>query len=297
MQKRVTKLVQKARERATAFRVMIRKKPILLVPICAVITLLLFALFECGRAWAYLNSAETYSDSASMQSLQTKVDKLSRSVEIIPSAYYCDVSTENLIANFNEAYSALGPGDNAPEAIVATIKDELKLLTPPPAYSSYVDFLPRPKQARWQSVQMSQAAEKLQELTDQDIRSTYCLALQQALSRVYFMQDLQSPEGVAALLPGQIENFQTNVAQAIDLLTATAYPPQFEAEHIASIKNLQMVAVHLRADNNNYMQFARQIELDLKELQQVVVGLKNKSVDLQGRVTEIALQTQLLANN
>lgn len=297
MQKQVTKLVQKVRELARAFRSVIRKKPILLVPICAVLTLLLFALVECGRAWVYLNSAETYRNSVSMQSLQTKVDKLNRAVEIIPSAYYCDISTVNLIANFNEAYSTLGPGDNAPEAVVATITDDLELLTPPPAYSSYVDFLPRPKQARVQSEQMSQAAAKLQELTKEDVRSTYCLALQQALSRVYFMQDLQSPEGVAALLPGQIENFQTNVSQAVDLLTATVYPSQFEAEHIASIKNLQMVSTHLRADDNNYTQFARQIELDLKELLQVFVGLKNESVDLQDRVTKIALQTQLLADN
>lgn len=269
-------------------------RPKLAIPIFAVATIIIFGIFECGRAWFYLRSINDYRASSSMQMLQQTIDKLARSVESNAPSYYCAITEKNLIAEDNQAYNSLGEGDNAPERLVVKIREQLDKVDPAPAYSSLLEFLPLAKKARKSSVDMHDAIVAINKMVQDDTRSKYCLELRDALSRVYFIADLQTPEGVSALQPGQVENFQVSVSQARDLFLTMRFPEGFSEKHTSFIKILNEVAVSLRQNDNDYVAFSRRLEMEKTELDTLLESIKNMTTDLQGKPKLMLLQVHLL---
>jgi hypothetical protein len=257
-------------------------------------TLILLSSFEYGRAWFYLRSVKDYRDSAQMQMLKESVDKLNRAVEKTTPSYFCNITEENLLTEADSLRENFKIDENTPEKLVARIRDQMTIVGHPPKYSTLTTFLGLPKKAQKESTQMENAIARLKELTVDDIRSVYCLEINDALSRVYFIKDIQTPEGVSALLPGQVEDFQARVGKARELYLTMRFPEPFSEQHTKFIEVLNEIAVSLRQNDNNYVEFARRLESEKLQVDALLESVRLKTTDLQLRPIQIALQAQLL---
>ncbi len=271
-----------------------KRKPKAIIPVVALLSLLIFAGIECIRANAYLNSVETYKNSVEILNAKDTVEKLETSVKLSSKAYFCDISHSNLLPAFNEAYADFFSENNHPEALMPRLNTQLQTAGAPPSFSSLMNFLPKPRKAEKTSLDIKTAYLELTKLSKDNAINNYCINLETALVRTYFLQELKKPEGVSALLPGQIENFQTNVSQSQDLVKNMTFPTQFEQEHLKVLEFLNKVALDLDKDDNNYKQFARDIEADLKILDEALGGIRAKTADLQKVSDDIALQLSIL---
>jgi hypothetical protein len=287
------KLVKQKLHKITEFY---QKKPKLLIPTIAVVTLLSFSIFECARAYYFEKEAEAYKTSVEVQNLQQTVTLLNEST-VVPSAAYCDLSFEGLLADFNDAYEPIIEESRRPENLHKKLQEQAAQISPPPSYRSLAEFLPRPKNASELSDNLQEAVESLAVLAKLDARSEYCLQLSQVLARTYFLSDIKKPEGVGALFVGQVENFQINVGQAQEMMKKLKYPTDFEAEHVKIFEILNSVAINLRKDENKYTAFARNIEQDVNQLEATLSSIRDKSADLQKRPQEITLQAGSLKVN
>lgn len=269
-----------------------QRRPNLLIPLVAVSAILLFTAVEYGRAWAYRQSVAEYKQSATVLSLKTTVDKLQRETEKQPAAYYCDLSADDLLALFNQAYEPAG--SDSIDSIVQQLHAEVSG-TKPPAFSSALNVFPGIVGARRISEEVSRAVSGIRKLTESDVRTTYCMELQQVLAQVYFLPNLSAPEGVSALLPGQQENFQVNVRQAQEQFASIrTIPKSFADEHARLGELLESVASNLRANRNDYDGFSRALQQNAIKLQDIVDDIGSKAKDLRQRPQEIALQASIL---
>ena len=253
-----------------------RKRPKLIIPTVAVGGFLLFSLFECVRARLYLANIEAYTHSTSVLNLVGAAENLLHADDKQSGSLFCQFSLSEISDNTDIAY----------EAYQRAIAEVSK----PPVYSSIMRFLPKPKKARQTSVEFAGAYTRLQQLAETDIRSKYCAELSDALRNLDFMTDLQKPESVSALLPGQLENYQIQVAKAREVLQGMSFPSDFSSEHADLFRTIDQVGVHLRGDDNKYTTFARVIEGGLDSITEILVRIQEKSLDLQLRPVEISLQ-------
>lgn len=271
-----------------------KRRPKAIIPVVAILSVIIFAGAECVRANLYLSSIESYKNSVEILNAKDTVEKLQVSVELSSKAYFCDISHSNLLPVFNEAYADFFSENNHPQALVPRLNSQLISAGAPPTFSSLMNFLPKPESAEKISQELNTSYLNLIELSKENALNDYCVNLETALVRTYFLQDLKKPEGVSALLPGQIENFQTNVSQSQDFIKAMTYPTQFEQEHLKVLEFLNKVAVDLKKDDNNYKQFARGIEDDLKILDEALTSLRSKTTELQKVPDDIAIQLSIL---
>lgn len=271
-----------------------KRRPKAIIPVVAILSLLIFAGVECIRANAYLNSVDSYKNSVEILNAKDTVEKLQTSVELSSKAYFCDISHNDLLPAFNEAYADFFSENNHPEVLIPKLNSQLQTVGPPPSFSSLMNFLPKPRKAEQTSREIKTAYIELIELTKNNEINKYCINLETALVRTYFLQDLKKPEGVSALLPGQIDNFQTNVAQSQELIKSMTFPTEFEQEHLKVLEFLNKVAGDLNKDDNNYKQFARDIEADLLILDEALASIREKTIELQKVPDDIALQASIL---
>ncbi len=138
------------------------------------------------------------------------------------------------------------------------------------------------------------STDQISSLVQQDARSAYYLELDSALTNIIFIQDLQKPEGVSALLPGQIENYQTNTAQSKEVLLTMKFPTEFEQDHIKLLEILNKIEVDLRGNDNNYKQFSRAVESDVNEIDTVLASIRLKTIELQEVPQQIDIATSVL---
>lgn len=256
------------------------KHPRYVIPVVAILFFVLFCVFECVRARIYLHSVADYKNSVKVLELHDNVEKLNESVKLSKPAYFCNIQFTDLLSEFNQAYTSSTAKDISLDLLVAQIGDQVSSIKPAPAYSSLATFLPQPKKARWESQQISAAIAELEKYTKTDVRSIYCLGLRDALSRVYFLEDIQNPEGVSALLPGQLDNFQVNTRQAQEQAQKLSYPDVFEQEHVAINEQLIDISNDLRGDDNNYVSFSRNIEQDVQAIQLILDHIRALAPDL-----------------
>jgi len=271
-----------------------KRRPKALIPVVAILSLLVFVVAECTRANLYINSVDSYKNSVEILNAKDTVEKLQTSVRLSSKAYFCDISHANLLPQFNKAYADFFSVNNHPSSLIPKLSAQLESAGAPPEFSSLMNFLPKPRKAEQLSQDTKTAYLELTELSRENTLNTYCINLETALVRTYFLQDLKKPEGVSALLPGQIENFQTNVSQSQDSIKSMTHPTQFEQEHLKILEFLNKVAIDLQKDDNNYKQFARDIEADLIFLDEALASIRSKTVELQKVPDEIALQASVL---
>ena len=67
-----------------------------------------------------------------------------------------------------------------------------------------------------------------------------------------------------------------------------------QEEHLKILEFLNEVALDLRQDDNSYKQFAREIEEDLKTLDEALASIRAKTAELQKVPDNIALQASIL---
>lgn len=273
------------------------RHPRYVIPVVAVLFFVLFCGFECVRARLYLHTVSEYKNSVEVLALHDSVEKLNSLVKFSRPAYFCDIKFNDLLPEFNQAYTESSNENISADVLISRLKDQVKSIKPAPAFSSLVKFLPQPKKARIESQQINEALTNLEKYTSSDVRSTYCIGLRNALSRVYFLEDIQKPEGVSALLAGQIENFQINMQQAQDLAQALSYPDIFEKEHIEINELLIKTASDLKGDDNNYVGFSREIEQDVRGIELILDRIRTLVPDLVELPDRITISANALKAN
>lgn len=272
----------------------LNRRPFLAIPIVVVVTVFLYGGVEHTRAAYFMRRAEEYRNSARVQTLLSDIDTLNKSVLVAPAAYFCNIDLENLLPDFNSAYIALGQGNNAPDAVMDRLKSDIETAKNTPSFRSYLTGLRSVERAQTESKKLNSAIIRLSELTAENDRSTYCQSLQDALSRTYFLQSISTPEGVSALLPGQVENFQINVTQAQELLLRMHVPDEFKQEHEKLHEAYEQVASILKSDDNAYVRFSRDIERQVLGIDETLQSVRTKASDRQAIPTEIMLSAAAL---
>lgn len=268
---------------------MLNRKPLLCVPIVALISGLLFVAIEQARAEFFIKNAEDYRNSATVQTLLSDIDTLNRSVLVAPAAYFCNLDLENLLPDFNNAYLSLGQGNNAPDAVMSRIRSDIELTKNVPYFHSYLTVLPTVERAHLESKELNSALARLRELSAENERSEYCQSLQEILGRTYFIESIRKPEGVSALFPGQIENFQINLSQAQEALDALPAIDNSIEVHAGLRRALSSLSLILKGDENNYVMFSRAVEEQYTEIESLLESLRSKNQDLQDIPAQLAL--------
>jgi hypothetical protein len=72
------------------------------------------------------------------------------------------------------------------------------------------------------------------------------------------------------------------------------FPEPFSEQHTKFIEVLNEIAVSLRQNDNNYVEFARRLESEKLRVDALLESVRLKTTDLQLRPIQIALQAQLL---
>ncbi len=268
-------------------------KPKMLIPVAALVFLILFTIFESGRAIYYQKSVRNYKNSVAVLDIRDTVDKLNFVTQDNPPAIYCDLQLEGLLQENNEAYQQITE-NNQPGNLVSKLREQVKNAGSPPAFNSILQFVPNVRHARDTSQEIHGAIKNISSLTTFDVRSEYCINLSKVLSKVYFLPDIDSPEGVSALSVGQLENFQVNVSQAQKSLLIITPPPMFTEQHIEINNLLNTIALNLRENAYKYDEFSRRIEQDVQLLDKTLDDIRAKSIDLQSRPGQIAIQAKVL---
>lgn len=243
----------------------------MIIPVVAILCVLLLMIAECARATIYQNTVEDYKKSVKVLNLKDSISILQRTVKDYDASYFCDIDQSKIALDTTSSVSSL----------MASIREQIEQAKPVPAFSSLLDFLPRPHKARAVSVDMKKATDQITELVVADARSTYCMDLSSALLDINFIQSLKKPEGVSALLPGQVEDYQVKTSNVVELLLNMKFPSNLEQEHIKLIEAIKQIEIDLRGNDNNYKQFSRTIETDVANIDLVLAEIKIKSLDLQ----------------
>ncbi len=276
--------MNKIKQFALRLRRLYIKKPVLVIPSTIVMVFVLLAVAEYTRTWTYMRQVNDYQNSSRILQLKDSVDQLVRASQSGASTVYCSLV-------FDEEQSKK---TNSVEPIIGRLQKQVELASPAPAFSSLLESLPRPREARQLSEEMRSALEKMDVLTRQDARSSYCNTINDELKSLSFLLTIQEPQGVSALLVGQLEEFQVNVKQTQDRLKTMQFPEMFEEEHIMILETLQTIAVDLRHDDNDYAQFAKKIEADVITINDTLDSLRSKTKDLQTIPQQIALLSSYL---
>lgn len=243
----------------------------MIIPFVAILCVLLLMIAECARATIYQNTVEDYKKSVKVLNLKDSISMLQRTVKDYDASYFCDIDQAKIALDTTSSVSSL----------MASIREQIDLAKPAPAFSSLLDFLPRPHIARAVSVDIKKATDQITELAVADSRSTYCMDLSSTLLDINFIQSLKKPEGVSALLPGQVEDYQVKTSNVVELLLSMKFPTNLEQEHIKLIEAIKQIEIDLRGNDNNYKQFSRTIETDVANIDLVLAEIKIKSLDLQ----------------
>jgi len=265
----------------------------MLIPLAFVVFMLSLVIFESVRASYYQKSVRNYKNSVAVIGIKDIADKLNLVTQNNSPSIYCVVESEGLLREINKAYQQT-TDDSKPSVLIERLSQQIEQAGSPPAFNSVAQFVPSVRRARQASLELYSAVGELTVLTGDDERSDYCTALVKVLSEVYFLPEIDSPEGVSALFVGQLENFQVNVAQAKQELRKIAPPSVFVEQHIKLGQLLNTVELDLRNDANKYSEFSRRIEGDVEELQLILRQLKDKSTDLQKRPSKIAIYADVL---
>ena len=250
----------------------------MVIPVTIIIFVILFSIFESVRAILYINGLKDYKNSVSVLQLKDSIVNLQNLVSDGSSSYFCSIDQSKL---------STSDAENNATKVMKTVNEQIKIVGQTPVYNSLVNFLPKPKNAKKLSNDLNQASLDIVKLSTEDARSDYCVKLENALYNSKFLQDLQKPEGVSALLPGQLENYQSKLKNTQETMLAMKFPTEFKEDHVKAIEVLNKVAVDLRADDNNYKQFSRSIEADLKSLDEVLASIRSKTLDLQDTPKQI----------
>lgn len=271
------------------------RKPKSLVVIAAVVFFILFLGLESLRAQLYEMQVADYRQSARVQSFNDSINRLVVETEKGKNgAGLCNMTLRDNIAGYNNAYKT---SEYTTEALLKEVHDNTNAALPSPAFRSLLQNLPHIASRVRESEEIQNGLEKAVNLTNQDNRMSYCLALLDVLSEVYFLPSISKPEGVAALSVGQVENFQTNTKKAQTKLKGITPPAEFLSEHTSIIEICNRIALHLREDENDLEMFSRRIELQTLELDMVLRSIHDKSMDLQKIPGRLYLETEALRRN
>ncbi len=270
------------------------QKPMRLLPTVALLTVLTFGVEECVRARYYLQQISYYKNSSRALQLHDTVQALQKSVESTHSALYCDVRLQEAIDSASTSYRVSLAQQSDAHSLNATLQEHIGELSPPPAFSSLVEFLPGPSQARILSEELADSVQSLQVLTQKNARSEYCLELSNVLEDVYFIQQLTKPEGVHALLAGQLENYQIKAQGALDKLLVMKFPVQYADEHDGITAAVSQLTLNLVRNENDVLSYAGYMQDNYDQLIEQLESIEKKSIDLQEIPKNIALQASYL---
>lgn len=265
------------------------KHPKVIVPIMFVTFLLLITVLECLRARMYVSHVENYKNSSEILTVKDSINKLNRIAgreSALPA--YCSLSVEGLIGNLNEAYRSDSETRESSE-LVRSIHQQAEEAEPSPAFNSLLQFLPRVREARDISENLNNTLEKIKNLTGEDSRSSYCLALVDVLSEVYFVNDIRTIQGVSALTVGQLDNFTINVNQAQEILLSLTPPKSLKEQHVALNEFMNDLRLDLQEDANDTELFSRNIQSNFENLESVLSTIEVVSKDLLTRPELLAL--------
>ncbi|MFZ1684062.1 MAG: hypothetical protein WAU88_08005, partial [Candidatus Zixiibacteriota bacterium] len=155
--------MKKIRKYYKKLQSLFKRKPKIIIPVVALLFILILMLAECIRATVYLNRVEDYKKSVKVVNLQDSVAKLQKTVKSSSTSYLCNID-QNKLESGNEP--SVG-------SLITDVRDQIELAKPTPAFSSLLDFLPRPKKARAVSVDLKNATDQIATTVLVDARSTY----------------------------------------------------------------------------------------------------------------------------
>lgn len=124
----------------------------MIIPVAAILCVLLLMIAECARATIYQNTVEDYKKSVKVLNLKDSVFLLQRTVKDYDASYFCDIDQAKIALDTNSSVSSL----------MSSIREQIEQAKPAPAFSSLLDFLPRPQRARAVSVDMKKLQIRLQ---------------------------------------------------------------------------------------------------------------------------------------
>lgn len=257
-----------------------------------------FLLFISGveylRAHAYLDRVEDYKSSVDVLHLMDVAHKLNREVYSGTSAIYCGFDLNFLIAGVNEAYADKEGEQKSAEALRRQLHELAYDVSPAPGFNSLAQYLPKVREARDTSQDVKESVAELQNLTREDSRATYCQHLINALSKIYFIDDIRTPQGLNALLVGQLENFQVNTDQAQKAFLELNPPEVYRGQHVAINDFLNDFRSDLRGNPNDYVAMSRLMQENYENLNFTLKEIEIRSGDLLSRPEKIALYVSVL---
>lgn len=261
-----------------------------------VLFFIVLCVVEIVRSSWYVHSTTSYKNSATVLEMRDTIDKVSRSVNLKESSYLCDISLENLVPQTDQTNTEFFQENNHLQTLVPKVQTQITQLRPAPKFYSFVGFLPQVAKAKKQSYELERARANIIELTKPDARSDYCTALETTLIKVYFITTLQKPEGVEALFPGQLENFQVVARQAQEAAQKLTYPTEYEQEHVAINKLLVQIEKDLKANSSKSVEFSRRIAVDVQLLNDELDKLQQKAEELSRLPTELKIYAEDFVN-
>lgn len=254
---------------------------------------MLLFLVDSLRAYLYTYSAKAYIHSQNVQALHADIASFAElSANGRSNAVLCSFTMRDLVAPADsDVVNASSQTLHAPVETFDRIHDRAKNGPPSPAFFSLLRYLPHINTARSSSIRLKNARGAITNLTKQDSTTQYCSSLVDVLSKVYFINDLQSAQGVSALRVGQLENFQVNVDQAQQKLLALSPPQTLVSQHKALNEFFNDIRLDLREDDTQINDFSRLIQADYLNLQSILQDMQLATQDLQ------AIPDQLLIHS
>ncbi len=251
--------------------------------------LLLFAFsVEAIRALYFQNKADAFAQSGVIQELQSQAEQLYRQTNKEQSSYFCSIGSTELLARFNQAYDT---SSTSSLETITQLRATVKRIGSVPAYSSLLDSFFIMERARKRSELFTDTFNKITSYVTEDLRSAYCTEVASILGNVFFIEQLSTPEGVAALISGQKEDYQTRALKARDRLVSMAYPEVFGSVHFELSKHLNQLIIDLQADSNNYQAFSNQIARTQEAFEADLLTIKSLANDLQKIPEQLLLTT------
>lgn len=266
------------------------RNPKLIVGISVFLFLVVFSGFEYVRASRYMGRTHEYRQSVPVMKAVDRVGRLTSVVDSQPNGLYCNLSVELLVEErFRTEASTVTPEKFAGEA-----GDYAKMASPAPGFNSFAQFVPKVREARAESVALTEAVREIQNLTREDARSNYCTELITALEEVYYVDTLSTTQGVNALHVAQQGNFINNVSVAQSKIRTMRVPDLFADEHVAVNEYLNELRLDLQNDATQYESFGRVIEQGTEQLEAVFVSIDAKSQDLSERAEQLQFYAAVL---
>lgn len=243
---------------------------------------------EVARAGYYLKKADEFARSGVIQEVQTQAEQLYRQTNNDPSSYFCSIDSSELLARFNKAYNS---SSTASAETMNQLRSTVQRIERVPAYSSLLDSIFTMKRARQRSQSIASSYEKVTTYVKEDPRSAYCTEIATILGNVFFVEQLSTPEGAAAMISGQKEDYQTRALKARDQLVSMVYPEIFGSVHFELSKHLQQLTIDLQADSNDYRSFSEQIVRTAEALESDLLSLKSSAGELTDIPEKLLLAT------